>query len=194
MVGGSTSKIAYPGPTLSEAAQMTVAHKYDFVFGGVTIAERHLSKGNEHLKLIEKSQLGMKFFTSQVVYQPEATIQLLQDYSQKCQELNLSPVRIILTFAPCGHLKTLQFLRWLGVNFPLQTEREIFSAQSPLQKSLEVCCSTWQQILDSIEHANIPLGINIESVSIKKDEIEASIDLFYSLKQILDSYYEKSLG
>ena len=90
-VGGSTSKMAYPGPTLSQAAQMTAAHKYDFVFGGVTIAERHISKGNEHLKLIEKSRWGMKFFTSQVVYQPKATIELLQDYSQQCQELNLSP-------------------------------------------------------------------------------------------------------
>lgn len=194
LVGGSSSKMAYPGPTLLQAAQITAAHKYDFVFGGVTIAERHLSKGNEHLKLIEKSQLGMKFFTSQVVYQPQATIELLQDYSQKCQELNLSPVRIILTFAPCGHLKTVRFLRWLGVNFPLETEREIFSAQSPLQKSIEVCCATWRQILDSIEHSNIPLGINVESVSIKKDEMSASIDLFYSLQEILDSYYGKSLG
>ncbi len=192
LVGGSSSKMAYPGPTVLQAAQITAAHKYDFVFGGVTIAERHLSKGNEHLKLIEKSQLGMKFFTSQVVYQPQATIQLLQDYCQKCQELNLSPVRIILTFAPCGHPKTVQFLRWLGVNFPPETEREIFSAQSPLQKSIEVCCTTWQQILDSIEHSNIPLGINVESVSIKKDEIEASIDLFYSLQEILDSYYGES--
>ncbi len=191
LVGGSTSKKSYPGPTLSQAAQMTAAHKYDLVFGGVTIAERHLSKGNEHLKLIEKSQLGMKFFTSQVVYQPDATIQLLQDYSHKCQELNVSPVRIILTFAPCGHLKTLQFFKWLGVNFPLEAEQEIFSAQYPLNKSIEVCCSTWRRILDSIEHSNIPLGINVESVSIKKDEIDASIDLFCSLKAILDSYYKK---
>ncbi len=120
LVGGSSSKIAYPGPTLSQASQAIASHKYDFVFGGVTIAERHISKGNEHLKLIEKSRQGMQFFTSQVVYQPDATIQLLQDYYQQCQELNLSPVRIILTFAPCGHLKTLQFLKWLGVNFPLE--------------------------------------------------------------------------
>ena len=192
LVGGSSSKIFYPGPTLSQAAQMTATHKYDFTFGGVTIAERHLSKKNEHLKLIQKTQLGMKFFTSQVVYQPSATIQLLQDYSQQCQELNVSPVRIILTFAPCAHLKTLQFLKWLGVNVPLEVEEEIFSAQSPLHKSIEVCCSIWREILDSIEHLNIPLGINVESVSIKKDEIEASIDLFYSLKEILDSYYGKS--
>ena len=193
LVGGSTSNKSYPGPTLSQASQMTAAHKYDFSFGGVTIAERHASKGNEHLKLIQKTQLGMKFFTSQVVYQPNATIQLLQDYSQKCQELNISPVRIILTFAPCGHLKTLQFLKWLGVNFSLETEKEILEAQSPLHKSIEICCLTWRRILDSIKHSNIPLGINVESVSIKQDEIDASLELFCSLKAILDSYYEKKL-
>ncbi|MDJ0690347.1 MAG: hypothetical protein QNJ41_17785 [Xenococcaceae cyanobacterium MO_188.B32] len=193
LVGGSTSQMAYPGPTLSQASEAIADHKYDFVFGGVTIAERHLSKGNEHLKLIEKSRRGMKFFTSQVVYQPEATIQLLQDYARQCQELNLSPVRIILTFAPCGHRKTLHFLKWLGVNFPLEAEQEIFSAQSPLQKSLEVCCSTLRRILESIEPPKIPLGINVESVSIKKDEIDASIELFQELKGILSSWVELNI-
>lgn len=189
LVGGSASEMTYPGPTLSQATEAIAAHKYDFVFGGVTIAERHLSKGNEHLKLIEKSHRRMQFFTSQVVYQPDATIQLLRDYARQCQELNLSPARMILTFAPCGHLKTLQFLKWLGVNFPREAEREIFSARSPLQKSIEVCCSTLRQILESLKDSTVPLGINIESVSIKKDEIDASIELFQELKAILAEFY-----
>ncbi len=188
LVGASRSEQSTRGATLSQASRMTAQHKYNFTFGGVTIAERHATKGTEHLKLLQKISLGMQFFTSQVVYQPHATIQLLQDYSQKCQELNLSPMRIILTFAPCGHLKTLQFLRWLGVNVPSPVAREIFSSQSPLKKSLDLCCQSLQQILDSIESLNIPLGINVESLSIKKDEIEASIDLFQQLKAILDSY------
>ncbi len=190
LVGGSTSNIAYPGLSLSQASQAVASHKYDFMFGGVTIAERHISKGNEHLKLIEKSRQGMNFFTSQVIYQPEATIQLLHDYSQQCQKLNLSPVRIILTFAPCGHPKTLDFLKWLGVNIPKHIEAEIFATQFPVEKSIEVCCSTLRQILESIELATIPLGINVESVSIKKDEIDASIELFQELKGILAAYYE----
>lgn len=191
-VGGSTSKMAYPGVNLSQAARMTAAHQHDFVFGAVTIAERHLSKGNEHLKLIEKSRWGMQFFTSQVVYQPEATIQLLRDYCQQCQELNLSPVRIILTFAPCGHQKTLKFLKWLGVNFPSEIEREIFSARDPVQKSVEVCCRALKQILEAIAPTTVPLGINVESVSIKKDEIDAAIELFQELKKILATFYTRA--
>ena len=191
LVGGSTSNQSYSGLTLSQASRMTAQHKYDFTFGGVTIAERHASKGNEDLKLLQKAELGMKFFTSQVVYNPNATVQLLQDYFEKCLELNLSPARIIITFAPCGYLKTLHLLRWLGVNVPPEVEREIFSAQSPLNKSIEICCAAWRMILDSIEPSNIPLGINVESLSLKKDEIDASIDLFHELKAILDSYYDR---
>ena len=190
-VGGSSSQMTYPGPSLFQAAQMTANHQYDFIFGGVTIAERHLSKGNEHLKLIEKSGWGMQFFTSQVVYQPQATIQLLQDYARQCQKLDLSPARIILTFAPCGYPKTLNFLKWLGVNFPSEVEREIFSAQSPVQKSLEVCSASLKEILATLQPGTIPLGINVESVSIKKDEIEASVELFQRLQEILASFYRE---
>ncbi|MDJ0589920.1 MAG: hypothetical protein QNJ72_07975 [Pleurocapsa sp. MO_226.B13] len=190
-VGGSSSQMTYPRLSLFQAAQMTANHQYDFIFGGVTIAERHLSKGNEHLKLIEKSGWGMQFFTSQVVYQPQATIQLLQDYARQCQKLDLSPARIILTFAPCGYPKTLNFLKWLGVNFPSEVEREIFSAQSPVQKSLEVCSAALKEILATLQPGTIPLGINVESVSIKKDEIEASVELFQRLQEILASFYRE---
>ncbi|MGK7905798.1 MAG: hypothetical protein AB4040_01015 [Synechococcus sp.] len=191
LVGGSSSKMAYPGLTLYQAAQAIASHQYDFVFGGVTIAERHIRKGDEHLKLIEKSRWGMSFFTSQVVYEPKATIQLIQDYARQCDALNLFPARIVLTFSPCGHRKTFEFLRWLGVDFPLEAEQEIFSAQSPLQKSIEICCSTLREILESVKTYRIPLGINVESVSIKKDEIDASIDLSQELKGMLDMFYER---
>ena len=188
-VGGSSSERTYSGLTLDRAVQMTAEHQPDFVLGGVTIAERHLSKGKEHLKLIEKSRRGMQFFTSQVVYQPEATIELLRDYAWQCRELNLSPKRIILTFAPCGHAKTLQFLKWLGVNIPAEVEREIFSAQNSVQKSVAVCREALKQILEAIAPTTVPLGINVESVSIKQDEIDASIELFQRLKEILAAFY-----
>ena len=191
-VGGFSSKRNYPGSTLTQAIQMTANHQHDFVLGGVTIAERHLSKGTEHLKLIEKSHWGMQFFTSQVVYQPEATIQLLRDYCQECQKLNLPPARIILTFAPCGHQKTLKFLKWLGVNFPSEVEREIFSASAPVQQSVGVCCRALKQILEATAPTTVPLGINVESVSIKKDEIDAAIELFQELKKILATFYTRA--
>jgi 5,10-methylenetetrahydrofolate reductase len=189
LVGGSTSLAIYPGPTLSEACEITAFHKHKFVFGGVTIAERHTRKGNEPQRLIAKSHAGMAFFTSQVVYQADETIRLLNHYDRACHEQAVTPVRIVLTFAPCGHPKTSQFMKWLGINLPPACEAEIFSAVSPLDKSLEVCCVNLEQILASLETRRIPLGINVESVSIFKDEIDASIELFERLRAILESFY-----
>lgn len=194
LVGGSNTNLLYRGPTLAEAAQLTAAHPYNFTFGGVTIAERHARKGNEHLRLIEKSQQGMQFFTSQVVYQPDSTIQLLRDYYRECRRLQVPPVRIILTFAPCGQAKTLQFLKWLGVSVPTDIEETIFTAANPVERSVEVCCANLKAILESVDPTDVFLGINVESVSIKKDEIEASIALFDALKGILDSFYRDKVA
>lgn len=194
LVGGSSLHGNYPGPTLSEASRAAASHKYRFIFGGVTIPERHAAKGNEHDYLIEKSREGMRFFTSQVVYQSDPTIRLLRDYYQECRRQSLSPAPIVLTFAPCGHPKTSLFLKWLGVKMSPETENEIFSARFPLQKSIEICCSNLRLILDSIANRNVSLGINVESVSIFKDEIDGSIDLFHELKAILDSFYRGKSG
>ncbi|NEP15654.1 MAG: hypothetical protein F6J97_01985 [Leptolyngbya sp. SIO4C1] len=186
LVGGASSQQDYSGPTLRQAAEMAAQ---DFTLGGVTIAERHLAKGNEHLRLIQKASWGLSFFTSQVVYQPQATIQLLQDYYQACEVQQREPVRIVLTFAPCGYEKTLTFLRWLGVDISADTEKTLLSAPSPVKKSVEVCCDSLQQILAACHHLDLRLGINVESVSIKKDEIDASVELFQLLRAILEGFY-----
>lgn len=189
LVGGSTSRAAYPGPSLSQACRIAASHKYKFVFGGVTIAERHTKKGNEDKELIRKSCEGMKFFTSQVIYRADDTIRLLKNYHRKCAEQKVAPVRIVLTFAPCGHPRTSEFMKWLGVNFPPELEAQILSAPSPLDKSIEVCCTNLRRILESMGDRRIPVGINVESVSIYKDEIDASVELFHRLRSILESFH-----
>jgi hypothetical protein len=92
---------------------------------------------------------------------------------------------VILSFAPCGREKTLAFLRWLGVNVAPQTEQAILGAPSPLSKSIEICRDNLRRILDGAYRDAIPLGVNVESVSINRDEIDASIDLFHALSETL---------
>jgi hypothetical protein len=92
---------------------------------------------------------------------------------------------VVLTFSPVGHEKTMAFLKWLGVSLPAETARAILSAPSPLAKSIEVCCDTLRRILAHDYAGAIPLGVNVESVSINRDEIDASVDLFHALAAIL---------
>jgi hypothetical protein len=92
---------------------------------------------------------------------------------------------VVLTFSPCGREKTLSFLRWLGVNITPETERTILGAANPLAKSIEICRDNLRRILDQPYAAHLPLGINVESVSINRDEIDASVDLFHALREAL---------
>jgi len=113
------------------------------------------------------------------------TQRLLRDYLRDCRGAGVEPRRVVLTFAPCGREKTLAFMRWLGVNITAETERVVLGAADPIRKSIEICCDNLRQILDGAYAAAIPLGINVESVSIRKEEIEAATELFKALRRRL---------
>jgi 5,10-methylenetetrahydrofolate reductase len=159
--------------------------------GGVTIAERHAKKGDEHQRLIEKFRQGCNFFISQAIYNPQATIDLLTRYAIECQKLNIKPQRIILTFSPCGSEKTLEFIDWLGVSVPEATSLRILNAKSPLYESIRICSNSLQQILDAVVPYELPLGLNIESLTNRKEEIDGSILLYKLLRSKMDFYLAK---
>ena len=119
------------------------------------------------------------------MYHAEPTQRLLRDYLRDCRGAGLEPRRIVLTFAPCGRPKTLAFLRWLGVNVAPETERTIFGAANALAKSIEICRDNLRRILEQPYADHIPLGVNVESVSINRDEIDASIELFHALSEVM---------
>lgn len=156
--------------------------------GGVTIAERHAKKGDEHLRLRSKGRSGCEYFISQTVFDAEETIQLLKDYASLCHENGDEPKRFIMTFSPCGSRKKLDFMKWLGISIPNSVEQAICESDKPLQRSLEVCEDNLEKILVETKELHIPLGLNIESISSNNSEIEASINTFKALKDIMDRY------
>ena len=111
-------------------------------------------------------------------------MRLLADYARDCRGAGVKPRRIVLTFAPVGREKTMAFLNWLGVRIPLETARAILGAANPLAKSIEICRDNLRRILEQPYARDIPLGINIESVSINRDEIDASVDLLHTLHEV----------
>jgi hypothetical protein len=156
-----------------------------FVVGGVVIAERHDEQRSEAARLLAKGIEGCGYFISQAVYHAAPTQRLLADYLRDCRGAGTPPKRIVLTFAPCGREKTLAFLRWLGVNIAPDTERAILGAANPLAKSIEICRDNLRSILDAGYAGQIPLGVNVESVSINRDEIDASIELLHTLREAM---------
>ena len=96
------------------------------------------------------------------------------------------PLPIILMFSPCGSEKTLAFMKWLGIAFPRWLENELRLAADPLAKSLELCERIFAEVWDYARDKDIPLGVNVESVSIRKTEIEASVELLQLLRRRID--------
>ena len=176
---------------LADAYKTTVNNENNFFIGGVTIAERHAKKGNEHERLIEKHEQGCNFFISQAIYNPQETIDILTRYAIECQKRSLKPQRIILTFSPCGSDKTLNFIEWLGVSVPEATSLRILNASNPLHESIRICCNSLNQILDAVVSYNLPLGLNIESLTNRKEEINGSILLYKLLRSTMDTYLAK---
>ena len=184
IVGRPASGVKYPLP-LSRAIRIASGPSSGLTIGGVVIAERHDEHRSESARLLAKGIEGCGYFISQTVYQPAPTQRLLADYLRDCRGAGITPKRVILTFAPCGREKTLGFLRWLGVNVSADTERAILGAPNPLARSIGICRDNLRRILDGAYASHIPLGINVESVSINRDEIDASIELFHALQEVL---------
>lgn len=188
---GSPSQKNKISLSLENAYNTLVNNKHNFFIGGVTIAERHASKGNEHQRLIEKHQQGCNFFISQAIYDPQATIDMLTRYAIECKQQGLKPQRLILTFSPCGSKKTLEFIDWLGVSVPEATSLRILNASNSLYESIRICVNSLQQILDAVLPYDLPLGLNIESLTNRKEEIDGSILLYKLLRSKMDNHLAK---
>lgn len=172
------------GIPLPQAIREASQHPCGFTLGGVVIPERHRPERSESERLLAKTEAGCRYFISQAVYAPDATIRLLQDYARLCREREEKPQRIVLTFTPCGGEATLAFMKWLGISIPAETERGILSSPAPLTESLKACAANLAQILEAVGRSEVPLGVNVESVSIRREEIEASVDLCHTLREV----------
>lgn len=184
LVGRAASASGLGGIPLTQAIQEAAHHPCGFTLGGVVIPERHRPGRSESERLLAKTEAGCRYFISQAVYAPDAAIRLLQDYAGLCRERGEKPQRIILTFTPCGSAATLEFMKWLGVSVPTETEQAILSSSAPLTESLKACASNLSQILEAVGASEVPLGVNVESVSIRREEIEASVELCHTLREV----------
>ena len=153
---------------------------------GIAIAERHARYLDEHQRILAKTETGCRFFVTQAVYDVTSTKSLLSDYALAVCDSAAAPVPIILTFAPCGSEKTLSFMKWLGIAFPRWLENELRFAADPLATSLELCERIFAEVWDYARDKGVPLGINVESVSIRKTEIDASVELLQRLRRRME--------
>lgn len=167
---------------LKDAYKLWNAARPESPLGGVAIAERHTSDQAEHIRLMKKAASGCSYFITQCVYNVELMRKLVTDLCQESAALGAEVPVLIFTLTPCGSAKTLQFLDWLGINVPAHLADELNRSDDMLQKSVDVCVEIAKDIAQFCHERNVPFGFNIESVSARKSEIEASERLLRDVK------------
>ena len=184
---GATSRNQAVPLRLSQAYEIGKAVNPKLILGGVAIPERHMKNKEEHLRILSKLHKGCKYFISQAVYNVEAAKDFLSDYYYYCRNNNIEMVPILFTLTPCGSLKTLEFMKWLGISIPRWLENDLMNSEDILNKSISLSKAIFTELMDFSIEKGIPIGCNIESVSVRKVEIEASIRLVNDIKAILTS-------
>jgi hypothetical protein len=182
---GAASRRAPASLRLTEAYALARQHAPAQILGGIAIAERHARTGDEHERILAKTEAGCRFFVTQAVYDVTATKSLLSDYALALHDRSAEPVPIVLTFSPCGSEKTLAFMKWLGITFPRWLENDLRHAPDPLATSIALCERICAEAWEYARGKRIPLGVNVESVSIRKVEIEASVELVRRLRGLI---------
>ena len=178
---GASSKDKSVQTRLSTAHALRRDVRPDLLLGGVAITERP----DEHLQLIAKQEAGCAYFISQVIYSADAAKTMVSDYYYACRERQLAPKPVLFTLSVCGSVKTLAFLKWLGVDVPRWLENSLLHADDTLAESYEHCLANARDLIAFCRKLGMPFGFLVESVSIRKVEIEASVALAHGLSGLL---------
>ncbi|QMW02968.1 methylenetetrahydrofolate reductase [Spirosoma foliorum] len=176
----------YPVKTsLPEAYEIWSRHQDTSVIGAVTIPERHNLLKDEDARILDKMSSGVSYFISQCIFNLDYAKQVIEDLVISCTEKNISPPTVIFTITACGSAKTLQFMEWLGIHVPDELKEELKKSDDILEKSVKICLDIASELTTFCMERSIPFGFNIESVAIRKAEIEASISIAEGIGQML---------
>ena len=193
IVGGESSSISYEGPTVNEALSFI---KNDFnresgsLFSGCIAIP---SRKNESKNLLRKSKNGAEFFTTQVLYDSKNIIKMIDNYQDLCNSNNTFPRRILLSFAPVSSQKNIDFLKWLGVEIPNNTEKYLQARPGTMtDRSLDVAIETLNEVLNHITENNlkVPLGLNVEHIM--SYNFQYSVEMLQELARIYREFCIKT--
>ena len=170
--------------TLSQACALSRSHAPGVLFGGVLIPERHERSGTEDARAWAKMQQGCRFFVSQTVWSVTAAKRLLSDLRVRFELEGGEAPPILLTFSPCGSRQTLEFLEWLGVAVPSLVKRELLTATDMLARSVALAAEAFAEIRDFASAQGMAVGCNVESVTVRAAEVDASLELLHRIDRL----------
>ncbi len=160
-------------------------HEAHSVIGAVVIPERHAILNDEDVRILDKVDSGVSFFISQCIFNVEYTKKTLDDLILACKNRNQELPTIIFTLTVCGSAKTLEFMNWLGIHVPDDIKEQLKASTNAPALSVEIGTAIAKDLIQYCQERSIPFGFNIESVAIRKVEIEASLELINTIGALL---------
>lgn len=161
IVGGESSRVEYPGPGVTAAAEALKGAGLQTALGGISIP----SRVHEADRVRRKVEAGLTFFTSQVLFDSNDIVWLLQ-------RLNGLEARVFLSFAPVSHPRDLEFLRWLGADIPADLDRYLLGGHAAasagaayFERSLDLSRRILMDVFDNLPPDPPLIGLNIEHIN-----------------------------
>jgi 5,10-methylenetetrahydrofolate reductase len=187
LIGGSSRYIPYPGPPVAEADQLC---RPIFVGAGGSIGNIAIPQrvGEAH-RMLAKTRAGATFFTTQLLFDPEAVGKVLLQYDLLCRQASIPPASVLLSVAPISDDQDAEFVRWLGADLPDSAERAILGGEESdaARRSVEIAVSVWEGVarLARTERLTVPVGVNVEQISVR--HLEAAGELLREFARRIDA-------
>jgi hypothetical protein len=160
IVGGESGMINYQGYSVKDAIRY-ITKKYPSIHvGAITI----FTRPDEPERIIEKIKAGAGFFFSQIIFEAANMKQVALNLSKLCKKDNIPFPMIYLSLALASKPRDIEFMKWLGVEFPsavfayLTSDRE----EEVEQRTLETVKTTLDEIQHFSEKEHLEVGYNIE--------------------------------
>ncbi len=183
---GSPSSSSEARTTLGRSLELS--SEYTNPIGSVLIGERNNPGGGEIDRMMSKIEGGVDFFISQCVYNGSLYEKLIDDYLLESKIYGYPLKPIILTFSPVGDRNSLKFMKWLGINFSEEFEKNLPESEKFLKYSIQYLEKIGIRLINTAMERNIPIGLNFESVIGRREEVLASLSLAENLSSYLRSH------
>lgn len=195
VVGGDSSTKQYGRDGLSVGAAAELAAGRGFNCGGIIIPTRRTqfvarpASEDEVDRVLGKiHRYGIRFFSTQILYESEWMCSLLLDLVRRLGKDEMP--KIFLTFSPFVVPEDIHFAKkTLGVFIPGDVERMLKGARSMREASISTLLGVWERLSSFASQIGFPadrLGVNIEYLDSRNPRsVDASFELAEEFGRIL---------
>ena len=179
LVGGESSKLSYPGPSVVEAAEQIRSARPEICLGGITIP----SRPHEADRIRRKNAAGLVFFTTQILFDSNDIVWLALETNAKgivtisaCSASIAAGLLALAgrlcfpetAFGPAPSSSLTRIASIPGVipsSTPTKSASEPAPAASSLDRSLDLAQRILMDVFDNLPPDPPQLGLNIEHIN-----------------------------